>query len=129
MKTCEMSAVLFARNHARVATFYREALGLTCTVSDTDYSALNCSGFDLIVHQIPRHLLAECSTEESAQRRTGGSIRLNFPVDSVTAARTRAAALGGQVDDQPPPWAAGDTSFFLGSDPEGNVFGISERSA
>jgi hypothetical protein len=30
------------------------------------------------------------------------------------------------VDDAPPEWAARDANFFLGYDPEGNVFGVSQ---
>lgn len=34
-----------------------------------------------------------------------------------------ARALGGEIDDRPPPWAGNDTRFHLGHDPEGNVLG------
>jgi len=38
-----------------------------------------------------------------------------------------ASRLGGSIDAQPPPWAAGDANYFLGQDPEGNVFGLKVR--
>jgi hypothetical protein len=41
----------------------------------------------------------------------------------VPGSRALARSLGGEIDDRPPPWAGGDTSFHLGHDPEGNVFG------
>ncbi|MGC3981421.1 MAG: VOC family protein [Steroidobacteraceae bacterium] len=128
MNTCEVSAVLFARDKSRVAAFYRDVLGLICTAEDEDHSVLNCRGFDFIVHQIPKHLLAECSVEEESRRKENGSIRLNYPVVSIEKVRTLAASLGGHVDVAPPDWAPRDANFFLGHDPEGNVFKISEQS-
>jgi catechol-2,3-dioxygenase len=123
----EVSAVLFAKDHAKVARFYREALGLICTASDDDHSVLNCNGFDLVVHQIPKQHLEE-SNQEMPVRRGNGRVRLDFPVDSIEAARSIAATLGGRVDDLPPAWAASDANFYLGHDPEGNVFKLSERA-
>jgi len=123
----DVSAVLFARNHEKVARFYQEALGLAQAKSDQDHTVLNCSGFELIVHQIPAEILADCKIEDPCARRNNGAIRLNFPVDSIDKARSAALSLGGQVDAAPPPWAGNDANFFLGVDPEGNVFKISER--
>lgn len=123
----EVSAVLFARDHAKVAAFYREALGFTCTASDDEHSLLNCEGFDLIVHQIPKDILDQCKTEDVPRRRASSPIRLNFPVDNIESARSIAASFGGQVDDLPPPWASGDVNIYLGHDPEGNVFRVSQR--
>lgn len=122
-----VSATLFARDHAKVAKFYCEALGLVRTGGDDDHSVLNCSGFDLVVHQIPRQYLDEGDREETPVRRGDGPVRLDFPVDSIDTARSVAAALGGCVDDSPPAWAPRDASFCLGHDPEGNVFKLSER--
>ena len=124
----EVSAVLFAKDHTTVARFYREALGLTRTAGDEDHSVLNCSGFDLVVHQIPKQYLDEGNREETPARRENGPIRLDFPVDSVDAARSIAATLGGQVDDLSPAWAPRDANFYLGHDPEGNIFKLSERA-
>jgi predicted enzyme related to lactoylglutathione lyase len=127
MASCEVSAVLFAKDHARLAAFYRDALGFVFTGGDEDHSVLNCSGFDLIVHQIPKHLLDEPKVEGVPTPRKHGAFRLNVPVDSIETARSRAASLGGQVDDVPPPWAAPDGNIYLGHDPEGNVFKLSQR--
>lgn len=122
-----VSAVLFAEDHAKVATFYREALGLDFTTGDADHSVLSCDGFELVVHRIPGHHVTESGGGKGPARRAEGRIRLDFPVDSIAAARTKAAELGGAVDDAPPPWAPPDASFYLGHDPEGNVFKLSER--
>jgi predicted enzyme related to lactoylglutathione lyase len=122
----KVSAVLFAEDHANVARFYREALGLARTAGDEDHSVLNCRGFDLIVHQIPGQYLREHDDEATPAPRGNGRIRLDFPVDSIDAARAIAAKLGGRVDDSPPAWAPQDANFCLGHDPEGNVFRLIE---
>lgn len=124
----EVSAVLFAKDHAKVARFYREALGLSHTEGDDEHSVLNCRGFDLVVHQIPKHYLDELGPDKPPAQRGNGSIRLNFPVDSIDAARSIAEKLGGRVDDAPPEWAPKDANFYLGHDPEGNVFKLSESA-
>ncbi|MBX3303334.1 MAG: hypothetical protein KF693_14055 [Nitrospira sp.] len=125
----EVSAVLFARDHAKVARFYREAIGLVYIAGDDDHSVLNCSGFELIIHQIPKHVLGECNPDSAPTRREHGRIRLNLPVDNMDVARSIAAQLGGQVDDAPPGWAPKNANFYLGYDSEGNVFKLSERTS
>jgi catechol-2,3-dioxygenase len=47
-----VSAVLFAKDAKKVAAFYVEALGFSCTSSDSQHSALRCQGFELIIQQI-----------------------------------------------------------------------------
>jgi catechol 2,3-dioxygenase-like lactoylglutathione lyase family enzyme len=125
----EVRAVLFAKDHTKVARFYREALGLIFTAGDEDHSVLNCRGFELVVHQIPKQYLNESSREEIPVRRENSPIRLDFPVDSIDSARSLAATLGGRVDDSPPAWAPRDAKFCLGHDPEGNVFKLIEHES
>ncbi len=126
MSSSEVSAVLFAKDQARVSTFYRDALGFTFVASGDDHSIFDCDGFEFVVHQIPQHLMGEASGGSPA-RRGNSPLRLNFPVDDIDTARSKAESLGGQVDASPPPWADSDANFFLGHDPEGNVFKVSQR--
>lgn len=120
----KVSAVLFVRDHVKVAAFYRDALGFARTAGDADHTALDCLGFELTIHQIPRRFLDESPSSGAPERRERSAIRLNFPMLDIAAARPRAASLGGKIDDAPPPWAARDANFFLGHDPEGNVFAL-----
>jgi hypothetical protein len=57
------------------------------------------------------------------RRRENGAVRLDFIVDDISRSRSDARSLGGVIDDQPPSWAGGDIRFYLGHDPDGNVFG------
>jgi predicted enzyme related to lactoylglutathione lyase len=122
-----VSAVLFAKDLRSVAEFYTAALGMQVLASDEHHSRLGCSGFELIVHQIPRHIADGIVIERPPQRRVWGSIRLDYPVPSVEESRRRARALGGDIDDMPPEWADRNANFFLGFDPEGNQFGVNEQ--
>lgn len=113
-------AVCFVARLDLVANFYRELLQAVVLVSDNQHLVLDCRGFRLMIHEIPG---AGSGTEEP-ERRERTALRLDFPVTDIDVARRVAKANGGKIDDQPPPWAGGDRSFFLGQDPEGNVFGV-----
>lgn len=128
MNVTHVRAVLFAKHLDKVAAFYVGALGFERVSGDRDHTILRCDDFDLVVHQIPKAIADTIAIADPPKRRTSGAIRLDFPVGSVDDARKRARSLGGDVDDAPPPWAARDTRFFLGYDPEGNQFGLSRRS-
>lgn len=124
MSRKQVSAVLFARDQEKVAAFYLALLGATANASDAHHTVLACADFHLVVHQIPAHLLPTVTPGEPVQRREMSAIRLDFPVSDLNQARREALRSGGRIDEQPPPWAGGDSRFFLGQDPEGNVFGV-----
>ena len=122
-------AVLFVKNPGTVASFYIEALDMQCSQQDTQHAVLQRSGFELIVHRIPDHIAAGIELSQPPVRRESGAIRLDYAVDSIERSRMLARQLGGDIDDDPPAWADRDSRFYLGCDPEGNVFGVSERAA
>src|SRR5262245_4766308 len=122
-----VSAVLFAKDLQRVAAFYTGALGMTCLVSDSDHWRLDCRGFELIVHQIPKSIAEGIVIEQPPKRRVWGTIRIDYPVTNLAEARKKARALGGGIDDAPA-WGDASTNFFLAYDPEGNQLGISEHA-
>lgn len=128
MESSNVSAVLFAKDLKRVAAFYSHALGMTCSASDEHHWALDGYGFHLIVHQIPKHIADGITVQQPPERRVWGAIRLNFPVQSIEESRRAARSLGGELDETPPEWADRDANFFLGYDPEGNVFGASQHA-
>jgi hypothetical protein len=125
--TSHVSAVLFATHLSKVAEFYVEVFGPRVSHSDADHVALEFGGFNLLIHQIPKHLIDSTPTERPLERRERGAIRLDFPLDDLPHGRREASRLGGAIDPLPPPWAGADQRFFLGYDPEGNVFGVKLR--
>jgi hypothetical protein len=122
--TVPVSAVLFAKDHAKVASFYLDALAALRLSGDADHTVLGFEGFHLIVHQIPQHLSKNITVPNPVQRREQASLRLDLPTKNLERSRTVAKLLLGTIDDVPPPWTAGEANFHLGHDPEGNVFGV-----
>jgi catechol 2,3-dioxygenase-like lactoylglutathione lyase family enzyme len=129
MDGARVSAVLFVKNLEQVAAFYSAALGMKRTFGDQDHSVLNCHGFELIVHQIPRDTADKIVIERPPKRRVWGAIRLDYPVHNIEACRRTARSLGGDIDDVPPGWADKNANFFFGYDPEGNQFGVSQHTS
>jgi predicted enzyme related to lactoylglutathione lyase len=101
MESSKVSAVLFAKNLQRVATFYSMALGMKCASSDEYHSVLHCRGFELIVHQIPKHIADDIVVESLPKGRVGGAVRLDYPVQDIDESRRAARSLGGDIDDAP----------------------------
>ena len=126
MSSAKVSAVLFAKDLPTVAAFYSTAIGLKVLVSDEYHTRLECCGFELIVHQIPRHMADGIAIDRPPQRRTSSAIRLDYPVRNIAESRRHARLLGGDIDESPPPWADQAARFYCGYDPEGNQFGVAE---
>ena len=127
METASVRAVLFAKDLEAVAAFYVGALALTRLSGDKDHAILECDGFELVVHQIPKQIADTIVIAEPPIRRVWGAIRLDFPVASIADSRKLARALGGEIDDAPPAWADAAANLYFGHDPEGNQFGVSQR--
>jgi len=127
METASVRAVLFAKDLERAAAFYVGALALTRLSGDKDHAVLECDGFELVVHQIPKQIADTIVIAQPPIRRVWGAIRLDFPVASIADSRKLARSLGGEIDDAPPQWADRNANLFFGHDPEGNQFGVSQR--
>jgi predicted enzyme related to lactoylglutathione lyase len=127
MESASVSAVLFAKDLKKVTSFYSRVLGLKCIHSDADHSVLHSRGFQLIVHQIPKHIADEIVVARPPVRRVGGTIRLDYPVQSIDESRKLARSLEGDIDAAPPEWADRNSNFYLGYDPEGNQIGVRQQ--
>jgi predicted enzyme related to lactoylglutathione lyase len=119
-----VSAVLFAKDLRKVASFYTRVFSARVVREDADHADLDCGGFRLVVHQIQEHIAKNVVVTNPPRRRENGAVRLDFPIGDLAHSRSVARSLGGEIDEQPPPWAGNDTGFRLGCDPEGNVFGV-----
>jgi glyoxalase superfamily protein len=127
MEATSVRAILFVKDLQRVAAFYIGALALTRVSGDVDHVVLECDGFELVVHQIPKPIAETIVVTQPPVRRVLSAIRLDFPLASVADGRKLARALGGEIDDAPPAWADRNANLFFGHDPEGNQFGVSQR--
>jgi extradiol dioxygenase family protein len=127
METVSVRAILFVKDLGRAAAFYIGALAMTRASGDDDHAVLDCHGFELVVHRIPKPIADTIVITEPPIRRVWGAVRLDFPVASVADSRRLARSLGGEIDDAPPAWADRNTNLFFGHDPEGNQFGVRQR--
>jgi predicted enzyme related to lactoylglutathione lyase len=122
--TPSVSAVLFAKDARRLAQFYVGVFGATVLADDEEYARLDLLGFRLVIHRIPAEFARNIEIRNPPLRREATAIRLDYPVDDDVKARNMAKTLDGRIDEAPPAWAGPDSRFFLGFDPEGNVFGV-----
>jgi predicted enzyme related to lactoylglutathione lyase len=127
--TSRVSALIFAKRLSIVSEFYQAVFGARASAGDAHHAVLAFGGFDLKIHQIPQHLAVAVAVTSPPERREQTAIRLDYPVTDLERSRREAARLGGVIDEVPPPWAGTDTTFFLGHDPEGNVFGAKVSSS
>ena len=89
---------------------------------------LSTSGFDLIVHQIPKHTAELIVIEQPPRRRERAAVKLRFPVKSIAEVRSLAESLGGEMDPSAKERAYDNETVCMGHDPEGNVFQVSATS-
>jgi hypothetical protein len=113
-------AIIFAKNIDRMATFYRDALGLIplTAKSSEGWLEFDAGGVDLALHVIPAHLAEAIEVTALPIAREGTPIKLVFEVPDIEVARIHLINHGATMS-APSPWGYCD-----GVDPEGNVFQI-----
>ncbi|HEY5307962.1 MAG TPA: VOC family protein [Casimicrobiaceae bacterium] len=115
------SAVVFAKDVAKVATFYAELISMSIVHTDPDHIVLDSDAMQLVIHAIPAAVADAIGITEPPEVREGMPIKLCLPVASIAAARARAAQLGGNVDSAQDEWQGRKFRACDGYDPEGNV--------
>ena len=118
---------MFAKDLARVASFYQELLSLSVSLSEPDLIVLESSGFQLVVHPLPKKVAASITIATPAERRTNVPTKLIFYVAALGAARQWAALHGGALDPENGEWEARGFRACDGQDPEGNVIQLRQR--
>jgi len=126
--TPKPSAVVFAKNVDRVATFYREMISMSVVHTDHDHVVLDSESMQLVVHAIPREIADAIKITDPPEVREGLPIKLCLPVSSIAEARSKATALGGNVDPKEDEWQARGFRACDGYDPEGNVVQLRENA-
>ena len=123
------SAVIFAKDPARVAQFYRRLFSMADILSDDQHIVLDSENFQLVIHSIPQTIADTVRITEPPAVRSNMPVKLCLPVASIAQARAAAPALGGSI--QPPDQAWQSPSFRAcdGYDPEGNVIQFRDAAA
>lgn len=117
---------LYAKEVNRIAHFYETVLGMTRMHATADITVLQLQDMQLVVHQIPAHVASTIDISSPPKRREDTALKFFFTVDSIANARTKAAALGGEVFNEQ--WQGPGFTVCNAMDPEGNVFQVRESS-
>ena len=121
-------AVVFAKDINRVARFYEEVFSIPVVHAERDHVVLESPLFQLVIHAIPKKIAESIEITAPPTRRTATPIKLFFFVPSIAEARTRAVALGGELDPKKSEWEARGFRACDGHDPEGNVVQVRENA-
>jgi catechol 2,3-dioxygenase-like lactoylglutathione lyase family enzyme len=122
-----VGVVLFVKDLAKTAAFYREVLNLRTVRSDDDHIVLDCGNVELTLHSLPAPLARQTQIDAPPERRERSAHKLSFRVDSIARVREAAAKAGGMLDKEPPAWVIDQQKICLGHDPEGNVIELREE--
>jgi predicted enzyme related to lactoylglutathione lyase len=121
-------AVVYAKNLSLLGRFYRDVMGLRVTQTESDHVVLESPVFQLVVVAIPSHLAADIHIASPPQRREDTAVKLIFAVSNIAAARSAAAALGGELNAPDREWEFQGERVCDGHDPEGNVVQVRESA-
>ena len=117
-------AVIFTGDHKRLANFYEAITGLTVSFADDQVTVLRSDSFELVIHALPN----ECAVDHPPQVRQDSYIKPFFPVPSLSEARERASALGGQLRPAGEEWTARGFRACEAIDPDGNLIQFREEA-
>ena len=122
-------AVLYAKDVARVSTFYAAIAGMAVTHTEADHVVLESTTLQLVVVAIPAAIASTIAIAEPPLRRTDTPIKLALSVASLDAARKAAPLLGGDLNPVEREWVYQQHRVCDGHDPEGNVVQFRVRFA
>lgn len=118
---------IYAKDVARLATFYEKLLGMRRLHATTELVVLQSPDMQLVLHAMPPPYSAIVTTSSPPQRRENCALKFFFTVPDVAEARRVAADLGGEV--LPEQWPGRGFNACNAIDPEGNIFQLRERAA
>jgi predicted enzyme related to lactoylglutathione lyase len=116
--------LVYARDLARVAAFYRDVLALAIRRADDDHQVLASVDIEVTVHAIPEVVGSTIEITTPPVVRESAAITPYFVVESLAAARDAAHRLGGAVFEEE--WDGPGYRARHGYDPEGNVLQLRE---
>ena len=113
--------MVYAKNKARVAAFYRQTLGLKVVESERSHDLLRGQGVEVVVHAIPRRIAAGIRITRPPEPRGETPLKPTFVVDSLAAVRAAAQRTGGCLKPDDDAWRHRGHTVLDGWDPEGNI--------
>lgn len=117
----EHGMVIFAKDVARVASFYSEVLSLEAVEEAASHVRLVGRGCELVVHAIPKAIRDEIEISDPPRLRRETPFKPAFVVDDLSAVRRAAEATGGGLHPAKGAWSIRGATVLDGWDPEGNL--------
>lgn len=118
---------VYVKDVERIARFYESVLGLSRLHGSDELLVLQGQHLQLVVHAIPAHIASTIRISSPPQRREDTALKFFFTVPGIDAARTTAAAAGGEVFAER--WHGPGFIACNACDPEGNIFQLREAAA
>ena len=125
----QQGVVVFAKNKKRVSAFYRQTLALEVESSDGTHDLLRGSGYEVVVHAIPRRIAAGIRIDRPPVPRADRPFKPTFVVSDLEAVRAAAVRTGGHLKPADGAWHFRGCTVIDGWDPEGNVVQFKQRDA
>jgi predicted enzyme related to lactoylglutathione lyase len=123
------SAVVFVANVPRMTQFYQTLASMALLHEDERHAVLELEGFQLVIHALKGAPDTGAAPVGQLHVREDTYIKVCLPVESIAAARTTAARLGGTIRPAASEWEARGFRACEGHDPEGNVLQVRENAA
>ena len=115
--------ILFVRDVAAMTRFYQQVLEIAVAPAISDFVCLDAGEFELALHAIPAHILADIdaakSPDDPPSPRAGAAIKPAFRVPDL---QSRHQILCAQGISLAPLVTWEGAQYCDGIDPEGNVF-------
>jgi predicted enzyme related to lactoylglutathione lyase len=124
-----LTAVIYAKDARRLATFYAEALGLAPFEEGASFILLASSGIELAIVLAPPDIAEMIDVAEPPVVRHDTPIKLSIQVDAIEAVRPVVVRLGGGLTAPETAWTWRNQLHQDGWDPEGNVFQLRQGDA
>ncbi len=127
--TIGSGTLIYAKDLARLAAFYRQLLSMTEVHATAELVVLRSPAGclpngDLIVHQIPAHIAETIVVASPPVLREDTAIKPFFAVASFAEAQARASSLGGALFG--PQYQGPGFLLTNAYDPEGNIVQLRE---
>ncbi len=123
------SAVVFVTDVPRMRQFYQTLASMALLQEDDQHAVLELEGFQVVIHALSGASPAAMALGGLVPAREDAHIKVCLPVESIAAARSRAAALGGTIKPPSSEWEARGFRACDGQDPEGNVLQVRQTAA
>ena len=118
-----MNATLYSKDIGAVAGFYLAVMSMEQEFVGQHHIVLRRGAFVLTIHALPDAIAGEIEISIPPEPREDVPLRLDYTIECLDSCVRLAQENGGSIDEQAK-WAHEGTAFHVGTDPEGNVFGV-----